>query len=147
MRSPRIGLWTIACALFFSLGLRAQEDPVAKSYSLDVQGDNIIISLNENQGLPLFDFVKIAEQVTKKTFTYTKDEIDAAQPIHFVGPMRSTKDNFFGFFQTVLYIKGFACSIRGEGQSELINIISMRGQQRAEMNAGARRPLGRVGKL
>ncbi|MEE2887309.1 MAG: secretin N-terminal domain-containing protein [Planctomycetota bacterium] len=133
----RAGLLTSACGLFLSLGLVAQ-DPVTKSYSLDVQGDNIIISLNENQGLPLFDFIKIAEQITKKTFTYTKDEIDQSQPIHFVGPMRSTRDNFFGFFQTVLYIKGFACSIRGEGQSELINIINMRGQQRSEMNAGAR---------
>jgi general secretion pathway protein D len=128
--------WTFALLCALTSILPAQDEK--PSYKVDIEGDDIVMTVNENQGMPMKDFIKIAERQTGKLFVYPKTEVENDQSkILWIGTVRLRKEQFFAFFQTMLYIKGFACVIRGEGRSQLVDIISNRGQRVQEISIGA----------
>jgi len=125
-------------------GLRAQppgQQQPPKPPILRIEGDRIIFSLNERDGLPIKEFIKIAEQVTGKTFIYNDTELNQGDPnqnkINFIGTKEILRHEFFAFFQTLLYVKNLACVVRGKGNTEIIEIINLNGAKRAEAAAGA----------
>ena len=107
--------------------------------------DTITFSMNENNGMELAEFIKWTQEVTEKRFTFTLSELTAAgqgNTITFLGPMTLKKarfkDDFYSFFQTMLYIKNFAVVPRGEGDLEILEIISITGPRQREITNGAR---------
>jgi len=121
------------------------QDPNAPRMVIDEKTDTIAFSMNESNGMELIEFVKWAEQVTGKKFTFNTTDLQGGQtagPITFLGTLRIKrerfKDDFFSFFQTMLYIRGFALLPRGEGDLELLEIVSMNGPRRPEITNGAR---------
>ncbi|MBX3461665.1 MAG: hypothetical protein KF830_00705 [Planctomycetes bacterium] len=113
---------------------------------VDEATDTIAFSMNENNGMDLAEFVKWAQEVTGRAFTFNLTELQgpgqAAGPVSFLGTLRIKrarfKEDFFSFFQTMLYIKGFAVVPRGEGPLEMLEIVSMSGPRNREVTNGAR---------
>ncbi|MCA8977603.1 MAG: hypothetical protein KDC98_22960 [Planctomycetes bacterium] len=122
------------------------QDPGARPVMrIDEETDSIVISMSETNGLELPEFVKWAQEVTKRPFTFNEQELmtpAGGNRVTFLGTLsfkRDTfQDDFFGFFQTMLYIKGFAIVPRGEGTSEILEIISLTGVRAREITSGAR---------
>ncbi|MCA8958496.1 MAG: hypothetical protein KDC87_20635 [Planctomycetes bacterium] len=126
--------------LLFGSVLPAQAAQDKKRYEVKTDKDGrVSISIAENQGLPMTEFISLAHEITGKRFTYDKDQVSQATPIFFIGTMTlQKKEDFFGFFQTLLIIKNFACNVHGEGTSELIEIVNLRaGTGRPSANSGA----------
>ena len=124
-------------------GTQSQE-PAAKP-RMEVQGDKIIFSMSETAGMELKEFVKWAQEMTGKRFFVNESELtqSASGPrVSFLGTFKFNRegfvDEFFGFFQTMLYIKGFALLPRGAGDQELLEIVSMTGQRARDVNSSAR---------
>ena len=113
---------------------------------VDEATDTIAFSMNESNGMPLVEFVKWAQEVTGKRFTYNAQELAMGNPqagtISFLGTFRIQRErfqeDFFSFFQTMLYIKGFAVVPRGDGDLEMLEIVQMAGQRGREVTSGAR---------
>lgn len=122
-------------------GLAGQPEPRPPvKVTLDQGKGLITLAVDETQGVPLKMLIKIAQEYTGKVFTF--DENDLQNPetnrVNFIGSMTIKKENFFSFFQTVLYMKDFACVVRGEGDTEIVQIIFIRGPKRPEIQTGAR---------
>jgi general secretion pathway protein D len=122
------------------------QDPASGRMVLDPATNTIAFSMNESNGMELTEFIKWAEQVTGKRFTWSSQDINNAAPsgntVSFLGTFRikreRLKEDFDSFFQTMLYIKGFAVVPRGEGDLEMFEIVSMGGQRAREVTNGAR---------
>ena len=112
-------------ALWFAFllgpGLVGQEEP---PYSIEVRDRVVTISVREDANIRLTDLVKIANRITGKAFTFSAQELEGIE-VRLVGTVRVAQDRFFGFFQTMAYIKGFACVIRGQGGHEIVELIKM----------------------
>ena len=116
------------------------QDPPAVTIS--IEDEYVAFAINEGDGLPLLEFIKLTEQLTGRLFTFDQAALLAAAPggarITLLGTARVRVEDFFSFFQTMLYIEGFACILRGEGDAELVEIVAMQGPKRAEITNGAR---------
>ncbi|HEU4420209.1 MAG TPA: hypothetical protein VFT55_14835, partial [Planctomycetota bacterium] len=115
---------TLAGAMLLSgvlsgTGLTAQDPPQGQQPQgqprLIEGADTITFSMNENNGMELAEFIKWTQEITGRRFTFTLSELTAAgqgNMITFLGPMTLKKvrfkDDFYSFFQTMLYIKNFA---------------------------------------
>ncbi len=131
----------LALLLVTTSALSAQTEPTEEPrVNLKVDGDKISISINEQFGLPLDEFIKLAQTVTGRVFTYTEVDITNSpnSKISFIGTISVTRDHFFSFFQTMLYIKGFACVLRGRDDTEIVEIVNMAGPKRNEIGSSAR---------
>ena len=124
-----------------------QATPVAEPVvAIDEANDRVLFSFDSDLGMPLIDFVKWTQELTGKRFTYNAMELGAGTPsggrIHFIGELSIARDrfrqDFFSFFQTMLYIKGFAIVPRGEGHLELLEIVMMTGTRGREISNSAR---------
>lgn len=131
--------------LLSGTGLRAQEQKPQQQPRMVEGPDTITFSMNENNGMELAEFIKWTQEVTGKRFTFTLSELTAAgqgNTITFLGPMTLKKvrfkDDFYSFFQTMLYIKNFAVVPRGEGDLEILEIISITGPRQREITNGAK---------
>lgn len=134
----------------FAAFAAAQDDPPAGETTprivISEEDDTIAFSMNESNGMELAEFIKWAEQVTSKRFVFNMTELQSASPagstVSFLGTFRIKRENFqrdfFWFFQTMLYIKGFAVVPRGEDNLELNEIVFMSGQRGREVTNGAR---------
>ena len=108
--------------------------------------DFIAFSMNESNGMELTEFIKWAQEVTGKRFTFNAQELGSGSTVgssvSFLGTFRIRRDcfqeDFYSFFQTMLYIKGFAVVPRGEGDLELLEIVLMTGTRGREVTNGAR---------
>jgi len=136
-----------AVALLPALRAQVEEEPPVKPVmEVDETTDTIAFSMNESNGMPLIEFVKWAQEVTGKRFTYTATELangsSQGNSVSFLGTFRIKRDrfqtDFFSFFQTMLYIKGFAVVPRGDGDLEMLEIVMMQGQRGREVTNGAR---------
>jgi general secretion pathway protein D len=115
---------------------------------VDTATDTIAFSMNEANGMELTEFIKWASEVTGKRFVFTASDIQAAaqgqagNTVSFLGTFRIKRsrylEDFYAFFQTMLYIKGLALVPRGEGDLELLEIVNMGGARGREVTAGAR---------
>ncbi|MCK5942191.1 MAG: hypothetical protein KAI24_09495 [Planctomycetes bacterium] len=122
------------------------QDPVKPVMEIDEETDTIAFSMNESNGMQLTEFIKWAQEVTGKRFTYNAQELvsgsSAGSTVSFLGTFRIKRDqfaeDFYSFFQTMLYIKGFAVVPRGDGDLELLEIVLMTGQRGREVTNGAR---------
>ena len=91
-------------------------------FELKTDGDQLTLSIAD-EGVPLTDFVKLAQKVTGEAFSFSATEIAAADPVTLTGKMRIQKADFLGFFETVLSTKGFAAVTHGEGEARVIEIV------------------------
>ncbi len=113
---------------------------------IDEATDTIAFSMNESNGMELIEFIKWAQELTDRRFVYSANDLSAgaagANTISFLGTFRIKRDrfkeDFFAFFQTMLYIKNFAVVPRGEGNLELLEIVNMGGPRGREVTNGAR---------
>jgi general secretion pathway protein D len=121
------------------------QDPGTKP-RMEVDGEYIAFSMNETNGMELPEFIKWAQEVTERAFTFSDQELQnsgqGGARVSFLGTLRIKrerfKDDFFSFFQTMLYIKGFAVLPRGEGSLEILEIVSMNGPRNREITNGAK---------
>ncbi len=112
---------------------------------IDEATDTFAFSMNESNGMELTEFIKWASEVTGKRFTFSTNDLQAAgvggNSITFLNTMRLKRENFqrdfYSFFQTMLYIKGFAVVPRGAGDLEILEIVSMTGPRGREVTNGA----------
>ena len=120
------------------------QDPEPATPQMVVEGDEIVFSMSETSGMDLKDFIKWAQEMTQKRFTFNENDLTQAlnNRVSFLGTFRFKQEtfaeDFFGFFQTMLYIKGFALLQRGSGDTELLGIVNMGGQRGREVNSSAR---------
>ncbi len=152
-RSSRAGLAVAAlCALGLSIPAQVTPNQLqpanpqgqgpgqGKKVDVKTEGEWIYISINEAEGLSLQDFIKTAEAITGKVFVYNKQELSSAPDptVTYLGTLKIRKTAFFAFFQTMLYIKGFACLLRDLKDSEIVQIVNMNGTQRTEISNSAK---------
>jgi general secretion pathway protein D len=124
------------------------QDPAqgAPRMTQDPATDSIVFSMNESNGMELTEFIKWAQEVTGRRFVFTATDLASAgqggNTISFLGTFKIKRErfteDFYAFFQTMLYIKGFAVVPRGEGDLELLEIVSMSGARGREVTNGAR---------
>jgi general secretion pathway protein D len=152
-RWSRLAAGLLAACAGLPLGAQGTPPPTGQDpqrptprMEIDEATDTIAFSMNENNGMELAEFIKWAQEVTGRAFTFNLTELQgggqAAGPVSFLGTLRIKrerfKEDFFSFFQTMLYIKGFAVVPRGEGPLEMLEIVSMSGPRNREVTNGAR---------
>jgi general secretion pathway protein D len=137
--------WTLALLLLVALAwptaaVAQNEQETGPELQLRIEGDRISLSVNENTGLPIVDFIKLAERITGRRFTFTATDFanTEANAINWIGTVQLQREEFYGFFQTMLYIKGFSCVPRGEGNTEIVELVNSAGPRRNEIQASAR---------
>jgi type II secretion system protein D len=131
-----LGIWAIAPSQVTAQVPEGTDPGIAE---LTIENGRISLSVNEATGVSLKDFIKLTEKITGKVITFS--ETDFQQPnlsINFYGTVNVSREQFFGFFQTMLYMRGFAVVIRGDEESEIVQIVSLAGPQRADVTASAR---------
>lgn len=131
-----LGLWAVAPSQVAAQVPEGNDPGIAE---LTIENGRISLSVNEATGVSLKDFIKLTEKITGKVITFS--ETDFQQPnlsINFYGTVNVSREQFFGFFQTMLYMRGFAVVIRGDEDSEIVQIVSLAGPQRADVTASAR---------
>lgn len=142
IRAALRGLAVVSAATLVGVQAPGQDPqaPEALGGNVRIEGEYLVLSVNEQEGMDLQQFIKLAQEVTKKTFTYSAGDVLNAPDakITFLGTKRIRLDNFFAFFQTMLYIKGFATKIHGDEDTEIIEIIFRQGPKRVELSSGAR---------
>lgn len=124
----------------------APQDPQTPRMVVDEATDTIAFSMNETNGMEIAEFIKWAQVVTGRRFVPPSvTELatgGAGATVSFLGTFRIKRDrfqdDFYSFFQTMLYIRGFAVVPRGEGDLELLEIVSMVGPRGREVTNGAR---------
>ena len=113
---------------------------------VDTATDTIAFSMNETNGMDLTEFIKWAQEVTGKRFTFSQTDLTTGtqagnNTISFLGTFRLKRErfaeDFYAFFQTMLYIKGLAVVSRGEGALEILEIVPMNGQRARDVTNGA----------
>src|SRR5262245_19694783 len=112
--------------------------------TLKSEGDCYLLSMNENSGMELKEFIRWAHELTGMRIVFTDSELNLSKQgnrVSFLGTFRFKKDafkkDFSAFFETMLYIKGFALVQRGSGDLEVNEIVFMAGPRGREA-AGAR---------
>ena len=112
---------------------------------LDTATDTMAFSMNEANGMELAEFIKWASEVTARRFVFATSDLQSGQggsTVSFLGTFRFKRDrfneDFYLFFQTMLYIKGFAVLPRNEGDLEINEIVAMGGPRAREITAGAK---------
>ena len=153
--SPLAGIFPIFLLMLSGLAPSAAAQPPTTTAPdagakprmvVDEESDTIAFSMNESNGMELPEFVKWAQEVTGKRFTYNAQQLTSGSTtgstVSFLGTFRIKRSrfqqDFYSFFQTMLYIKGFAVVPRGEGDLELLEIIQMTGTRGREVTNGAR---------
>lgn len=154
----RLAVRLVACGLLACAGAAtAQGGPPPAGGAQNPQGptprmvpdpatNTIAFSMNESNGMELTEFIKWAQEVTGKRFVFSANDLATAgqggNTVSFLGTFRIKRErfteDFYAFFQTMLYIKGFAVVPRGDGDLELLEIVSMSGARGREVTNGAR---------
>jgi hypothetical protein len=125
---------------------RAADPVAAKKPVMTVDERDGTVSFSMNESLELVDFVRWAQQVTGMRLTYNSRELGSGiaggSRVRFFGtfriPRERFQEDFYAFFQTMLYTKGFAVVPRGEGNLELLEIVLMAGIRGREVSNSSR---------
>ena len=100
---------------------------------IQADGDNFIINFPEGErptdGMNLGQFVRACQLVTNINFTYDDQtkQLLSAKPITLLGTKVVPKDDFYSFFQIILFINDFVTTKVGEGALAVIQIEALAG--------------------
>ena len=132
--SPRHSLVSIVGVLALWGALPIDGVTAQGPVKVGIESDDLILSVNEEHGMPLTQFVKLAQEMTRKTFTYSeKDFADLDDPnLRFTGKKRMKKGDFYEFFEQIMRSKGLGLVERGQGATEVIEIVPL---ERLEVSA------------
>ncbi len=115
-----------------------------KQPRIRIEGDQVFFAVDEEKGVPFLEFVKFAQKVTGKTFYIDVESDPTLQPdapqnrIRLLGTLKIKTADFFDFFQTVLYIKGWAVIPRGGESTQFYQIVKFAQGKANEVKKGAR---------
>lgn len=128
-------------------GGQEQQPGNSPRLQVDDASNTISFSMNETNGMELLEFIKWAQEITGRTFILPSEaDLNNAGPgggrVTFLGTLRLKRErfreDFFSFFQTMLYIRGFAVLPRGEGSLEMLEIVAQAGTRQREITNAAR---------
>jgi hypothetical protein len=107
------------------------------SLAVQIIGERVRITARNGKDAPLEDFLRIAQAVTGKIITYPKQTI-VSQRVELSEPLDVQRGEFLKRFTSILYTcHELACVIRGEGDSEFVDVISFSGGGCPEIAVGA----------
>ena len=96
---PARTLTALALLLFgLNPSLTAQDPPAKPIIEFDEDTDTMAFAMNESNGMQLPEFIKWAQLVTNKRFTFNPQELtsgsSAASTVSFLGTFRIKKERF-----------------------------------------------------
>jgi len=109
-----------------------------------IVGNEVIFAVDEEKGVPFLQFIKFAQKVTNKSFYVDVESDPTLQPdspqnqIRLLGTLKIKVEDFFDFFQTVLFIKGWACIPRGNAGGRFYQIVKFSQGKANEVKKGAK---------
>ena len=117
---------TVLCLVLGFVGCAQYERPGSKqSFMLDISDGMVSISVSE-EGIPLEEFIRVAQPVTGKVFAYSRKDIAGDEHrIRFIGQVKVRREKFLKFFKTLLHVNAFSCVARGEGANQVFEITSI----------------------
>lgn len=103
---------------------------------VDQAADSVTFSIGDGGTMHLIDFVTWAQEITGKRFAFRRQELqrgdDGDHTIRLRGaftlPRKRFAEDFFVFFQTMLFTRGFAVVSRGDAQLGLYEIVRVDGK-------------------
>lgn len=113
-----------------------------RSQKIRVEGGSVFFKLDEQKGVPFLEFVKFAQKFTGKTFYFdaqqgtSSNAADQAQQIQLLGTLKIEKEDFYSFFQTVLFLKGWVCVPRGRPDSQFVDLVWLEGRRASNLRRG-----------
>lgn len=124
----------------------AQDPPEEPPPPVEIETEDgveyLVLRVGEEEGMEVKEFIKLAQTIEpNKTYIYNDNDLMNTtvgdKQITWIGAKRIRKDNFFQFFQTILYIKGLAAVIHSENQdTEIFQIVSKtQGQGLSELKS------------
>ena len=95
----------------------------------EVDGDDVVmLAIHGDDELSLEELIRLGQAVTGEVFTYSKADLaKARKPISLSGKTKVDRDEFMPFFQTILYINGFAMVEQCEDNVRTFEIIARTG--------------------
>ena len=107
---------------------------------VEVNDDIVTISIDDEHGIPMEEFIRAGQFVTGKVLTYSRAEVgDVEHRIRLTGKVLIEAEKFFAFFETMLYVNGFDCVPSARGDAEIIVIKRRhdgRGRRQCHYRAG-----------
>ncbi|MBK8977874.1 MAG: hypothetical protein IPM29_18355 [Planctomycetes bacterium] len=80
---------------------------LASIATVSVEGDEIRFAIPGGHELPIADFIRMAQRLTGIPFTYSEaDIVRGREGLRLMGELRIPRDQFLGFFRTMLYTRG-----------------------------------------
>lgn len=119
--------------------VRAQEPSAAPSPVVESSETTLTISLPETgDGISLEQFIKICQENTKYSFTFTDEaKQNLSRKIRLIGKYTTPKKDFYNFFQTIMRIHEFVCVEMGRREAPIIVIMDLRGNPQARQSVRA----------
>lgn len=102
-------------------------DAAASPYAVEFGPEEVTLSVRDGGAIPMVEFVRIAQRVTGRVITYRAADMQDEALVRFVGTLRIPNDSFFSFFQTTLYVHGFACTEHTQGGVEVVEVVRREG--------------------
>ncbi len=137
-RTPfRVTLATVLGLLLAAAPAAAQAAPAEQDVPLiQEEGDHYVLNFSEDQtgdGVNLQDFVVICEQATGRRFTYSDQTAQQlrGEKILVHGTQRIPKEDFYAYFQILMFINEFVCVEVGPPHISLVLIQGLQGGTRA----------------
>lgn len=116
MRSPTVlanPLWAGIC-----IGLLPAVLP-AQTPNLELEGGDITFAVDANIGLPLEDFIRIAEVMTNTVIEYDPAVVGGPM-VSFEGAQTMRRAEFIEFFELMTYRWGFLCKSKSATDATLV---------------------------
>ena len=118
--------------------LPAQDPPTERGPELDA--DSIVLSVDQDTGMPMTEFIALAQALTGKTITYAEQDVAGAR-VRFVGTKKMKKTAFFDFFRTMLHINGLHTQVTDAGSdTELVRISVLEPMDPSSLGVAAHAP-------
>jgi hypothetical protein len=108
-------------------------------------GDHFILNFGLPQpgvgteGYSYAKFVQLCQELTGINFTYSDETSTMLEnvKVRLLGPKRVPKDEFYSFFQIMMIINSFVCTNIGPDHLSVVQISSMKTQDRAQVKNDA----------
>lgn len=94
----------------------------AAPYSVVYEGNKVAVTCS--RPMQLEEFVKLAQAVTGKMYTYNKK--DLVGEVSWVGTIHVERDEFDEFVTTQLKVKGMGAEPRRQGGMEVLEVAPLR---------------------